>query len=242
MKKHGKYGALTRELVVDTIIALGGSATKIEVDSYLKTKIKNYKNNTDANLRSITVNVERSSWPHNKRARRTDDKKNPDNKYDKLFREGNRYTLYNLDTHGVWEIYEKYPDEWKTRQAEPQTEQEIIKNFEIEVASAMQLTSLQRLKKLNNTNPELQVKEVVKKVFIRNPYVVAEVRHRANGKCEYCKSVAPFFRSKDSTPYLEVHHVIPLAEGGLDIVDNAIALCPNCHRQTHYGALKLDIN
>jgi len=34
---------------------------------------------------------------------------------------------------------------------------------------------------------------------------------------------------------LEVHHKVPLAEGGDDTVENAIALCPNCHRHAHYG-------
>ncbi len=39
----------------------------------------------------------------------------------------------------------------------------------------------------------------------------------------------------DKTPYLEVHHRIPLAKKGEDTVANAIALCPNCHRKSHYG-------
>ena len=30
-------------------------------------------------------------------------------------------------------------------------------------------------------------------------------------------------------PYVEVHHIIPEAEGGLDSEDNAAPLCPNCH-------------
>lgn len=71
--------------------------------------------------------------------------------------------------------------------------------------------------------------------FIRNPDVVAEVLSRAKGKCEICCAPAPFLRKSDGTPYLEVHHKIPLAEGGEDTVENAIGLCPNCHREQHYG-------
>jgi 5-methylcytosine-specific restriction protein A len=37
---------------------------------------------------------------------------------------------------------------------------------------------------------------------------------------------------------LEVHHKKQLSEGGEDTVENAIALCPNCHREAHYGDLK----
>jgi 5-methylcytosine-specific restriction protein A len=61
------------------------------------------------------------------------------------------------------------------------------------------------------------------------------VLERASGICEQCNEDAPFKRKKDGTPYLEVHHRIPLSEGGFDTVGNAIAVCPNCHRELHYG-------
>lgn len=54
----------------------------------------------------------------------------------------------------------------------------------------------------------------------------------ANGRCELCSAKAPF-KDKFDEPYLEVHHVKPLAEGSSDRVSNAIALCPNCHRAAH---------
>jgi hypothetical protein len=41
------------------------------------------------------------------------------------------------------------------------------------------------------------------------------------------------FNLANGQPYLEVHHVKPLAEGGPDLVENAVALCPNCHRRCH---------
>ncbi|WAG20214.1 HNH endonuclease [Burkholderia gladioli] len=74
-------------------------------------------------------------------------------------------------------------------------------------------------------------------IFLRNADVVAEVLHRANGACERCKNPAPFLRKKDGSPYLEVHHVQQLANDGEDTVDNAIALCPNCHREMHFGTV-----
>lgn len=77
--------------------------------------------------------------------------------------------------------------------------------------------------------------EVSSFAFIRNPDVVAEVLIRAQGLCESCGEAAPFIRRSDGTPYLEVHHKTRLADGGHDIVQNAIALCPNCHRREHYA-------
>jgi len=81
--------------------------------------------------------------------------------------------------------------------------------------------------------PTTRVKAVLD--FDRNPDVVAEVLAQAAGKCQRCGSPAPFIRRSDGSPYLEVHHKIPLAFGGEDTVANAIALCPNCHREAHYG-------
>ncbi|WP_305791407.1 helix-turn-helix domain-containing protein [Thalassospira sp. A40-3] len=68
----------------------------------------------------------------------------------------------------------------------------------------------------------------------RDPLVRAWVLENANGICELCKQPAPFMRP-DGTPYLEVHHVKTLADGGPDTIDNAIACCPNCHSEIHKG-------
>ena len=72
-------------------------------------------------------------------------------------------------------------------------------------------------------------------VYDRNPDVIVEVLERAGSKCEKCLNDAPFKKRKDGMPYLEVHHIVRLADGGYDTVANAIALCPNCHRESHYG-------
>ncbi|WP_428062182.1 HNH endonuclease [Brevundimonas sp.] len=71
--------------------------------------------------------------------------------------------------------------------------------------------------------------------FVRDPKVVAWVLKLAQGFCESCDEHAPFERD-DGEPFLEVHHVRTLAEGGGDVVENCVALCPNCHRGLHYAA------
>ncbi len=72
-------------------------------------------------------------------------------------------------------------------------------------------------------------------VYVRSPHVIAEVLERASGKCESCGQPAPFLRTSNGTPYLEIHHIVMLAKGGVDTPQNAQALCPNCHRRMHYG-------
>lgn len=68
--------------------------------------------------------------------------------------------------------------------------------------------------------------------FVRSPSVAAWVRHNSEGKCELCRRKAPF-KDRYGFPFLEVHHVLPLAEGGPDTTDNAVAVCPNCHKELH---------
>ena len=71
--------------------------------------------------------------------------------------------------------------------------------------------------------------------FVRDPLVKAFILSHANGICEGCGQVAPF-TAVSGDPYLEVHHVLPLARGGSDTVSNAVAFCPNCHRRAHFSA------
>ena len=60
------------------------------------------------------------------------------------------------------------------------------------------------------------------------------VLRRANGVCEGCEILAPFYKA-DGSPYLEPHHTSRLADEGPDHPAQVIALCPNCHRRAHYA-------
>ncbi|MQU04444.1 hypothetical protein GHO27_01955 [Pseudomonas helleri] len=103
------------------------------------------------------------------------------------------------------------------------------------VATSLKGSSDARRKRLM-TAPKLPPQiQTLSTVFIRNPDVISEVLIRASGTCELCASSAPFKRKSDDTPYLEVHHRVKLADGGKDTVENAMAVCPNCHRREHYG-------
>lgn len=72
-------------------------------------------------------------------------------------------------------------------------------------------------------------------VIYRNPDIVELTLLLARGKCNKCKRDAPFHKP-NGQPYLEVHHILPLSQGGLDEPNNVEALCPNCHREKHFGS------
>lgn len=75
--------------------------------------------------------------------------------------------------------------------------------------------------------------------YDRNQHVIEYAKRRANGTCQLCGCEAPF-KNKSGEPYLEVHHIKWLAQGGLDTIDNVAALCPNCHRKMHSLNLEKD--
>jgi 5-methylcytosine-specific restriction protein A len=108
-------------------------------------------------------------------------------------------------------------------------------NFLIAVNRSLQDSSEERRIRLKSAPRKPTKIAATTYFFLRNQDVVAEVLSRAAGVCEGCGSSAPFIRRSDGSPYLEVHHRTPLANGGDDTVDNAFALCPNCHRRAHFG-------
>lgn len=81
--------------------------------------------------------------------------------------------------------------------------------------------------------------QMVSNYYERDLKVVTYVLNEANGVCECCGEPAPFERDNE-TPFLEVHHLKGLGKGGSDTPRNAVALCPNCHRELHYGKNRLE--
>lgn len=62
----------------------------------------------------------------------------------------------------------------------------------------------------------------------------------ANFQCELNKEHKTFISNSTSENYVEAHHIIPMKyyddfEKSIDNEANIVALCPNCHRQLHYG-------
>lgn len=70
--------------------------------------------------------------------------------------------------------------------------------------------------------------------------VSENARRNANGLCQLCGLPAPF-TGHDGQPYLELHHIVPLEEGGSHTTGNLVALCPNCHRKMHVLNLQADV-
>jgi len=90
-----------------------------------------------------------------------------------------------------------------------------------------------QFQKLELAEGESRRKEAAGLVFERSPQVRSHVLARAKGECEWCG--AKGFETRAGSVYLETHHIQPLSEKGSDTVSNVIALCPNHHREAHFG-------
>lgn len=110
------------------------------------------------------------------------------------------------------------------------------KEKEIKKISRKELVEIVKERK----NNKVLYRVVKTNTYIRDPYIAEFARIRANGVCQLCNKSAPFF-TKDNRPYLEAHHVHWLSKGGLDIISNVVALCPNCHQRMHKLNDKKDI-
>ncbi len=138
-------------------------------------------------------------------------------------------------TSGGWSYVKPLP-QWVG--ALPHTAIEDELNIELEKAVEKSIATDKSARELRLAQaPKIpEVIQTISKGFKRNPDVIATVLIRANGFCEDCGNEAPFKRAKGGSPYLEVHHKVMLSQGGEDTVENAIAICPNCHRKLHFGS------
>ncbi|MDU9050974.1 MAG: HNH endonuclease signature motif containing protein [Candidatus Electrothrix sp. Rat3] len=118
----------------------------------------------------------------------------------------------------------------------PSFVQDAIYKNEVRIERQIRKISDDRLLALSKKQKQGRRKiQATTSVYLRNPYLVELTKRQAGGKCQDCNKPAPFVSKKTGEPYLEVHHIIPLAEDGPDSRENLLALCPNCHRKRHHG-------
>lgn len=126
-----------------------------------------------------------------------------------------------------------FPLKVKNKISSVAIEMNILQDREKKLERKMKRENLHDLKqKASMAKGQPSKRKVYTNAFERNPYVKEYTLRKSNGICQLCKLQAPF-QDKSGHPYLEVHHIEWLSKGGDDTIENAIALCPNCHRKMH---------
>ena len=80
--------------------------------------------------------------------------------------------------------------------------------------------------------------------YPRSPKVNALAKSIAKYKCEYNLAHITFKSGVSGNNFVEGHHLIPIEaqpkfENSLDVPENIISLCPNCHRAIHNATVGL---
>ena len=98
--------------------------------------------------------------------------------------------------------------------------------------------------------PEIDIGPVAKKAkkdtgssasaWPRDPAISAIALKNANFKCEVDASHVTFISKVSCKPFMEAHHFIPMEyqesfNVSLDVPENILSLCPNCHREFHHA-------
>ena len=78
------------------------------------------------------------------------------------------------------------------------------------------------------------------RTFPRDRQTSVNALSHASFACEIDPKHPTFLRRNTGKPYTEPHHLIPMAysddfDVSLDVEENIVSLCSNCHNQIHYG-------
>lgn len=74
----------------------------------------------------------------------------------------------------------------------------------------------------------------------RSPSIMAEAFEKSSFLCEVEKKHETFIHPKSGKNFVEGHHIIPMSKQedfkfSLDVPENILSLCPNCHRAFHHS-------
>jgi 5-methylcytosine-specific restriction protein A len=148
-----------------------------------------------------------------------------------------RYTFQGIYNVGCWDIYvpikgtrkgnkllkfDLYPDD-------------DTKDEQVDSCLGQRESSLIELRKqaLEKNGKPCKGKVSSREYKKTSKAIKVYARARAKGVCERCENNAPF--KSIEGPFLEVHHLLRLADSGPDKPENVAAICPNCHSEAHYG-------
>ncbi len=150
--------------------------------------------------------------------------------YEKANITGKNYDKFNLDTlMNDLQVVEKYYAQ-------------IVSN-RVQTLEKIQIMDTEEFIYQNPTPKQTSSSSTT---WVRNPKIREEALKNASYSCEIDSLHKTFITDKHQ--FMEGHHLIPMEyqdkypSQSLDIVENIIALCPNCHRAVHYASMSDKLN
>ncbi len=154
---------------------------------------------------------------------------------------------YREDGHFEWKLrpeltealYELYP-ELETRKRD-KVESAVDATLASDISEATIDSSAPKYEYQNK--PKKKTAPVViggHKTYTRDRKTALNALSHAGYVCEIDENHESFIRKNSNEKYTEPHHLIPMSfsdkfEHSLDVEENIVSLCSNCHNQIHYG-------
>jgi len=110
-----------------------------------------------------------------------------------------------------------------------QTEEDYQDSFDLSVEAEIPAGAVPKKKKKNTVQGS---------TWTRSPTIKSKSLIKANYLCENDEMHTTFISQKTQKPFMEAHHLIPMEyqdefEVSIDVPENILSLCPNCHRAFH---------
>lgn len=182
----------------------------------------------------------------------------------RIAKELNLPTLYREDGSKVWwriPFWGRYREdghfEWKLRPELAEALYELYPELETrkrdKVESAVDATLANDISEatIDSSAPKYEYQNKPKKktapvvmgghkTYPRDRKTALNALSHAGYVCEIDENHESFIRKNSNEKYTEPHHLIPMSfsdkfEHSLDVEENIVSLCSNCHNQIHYG-------
>ena len=111
-----------------------------------------------------------------------------------------------------------------------------IKSYKIKTEQEI-LDTLFNEDEAEDMKVEAKQKTVILKIKQRNQKAVKALKSLYDNRCQISGALLTF-KKKDGTYYSEVHHLVPLGEGGADNPQNIIIVSPLIHRMLHFAKVE----
>jgi len=170
--------------------------------------------------------------------------------------EGNRFTrtipIYNpaggfYESIGYAEVRNKPNPSWQNsiRKISEKAYETIFQAANVELSKGVKTSLIESstdsfdvLRRLNEKYVGMKPGKRAKKIethLDRGSGVTMALKNLFGPECQICGWNG--FQKHDGTDFIEAHHIVQLSESSLDSLctENIILVCPNCHREIHYG-------
>ena len=151
---------------------------------------------------------------------------------------------YREDGRFEWKLRPRLAKAMSDKFSDLDSNTEIEEREDNELVEELKNANVDKLDEFEYVGKPKEKKEAVysngHKTYPRDRQTALNALAHAHYVCEIDVDHPTFIRKKSNKKYTEPHHLVPMAfsdefDVSLDVEENIVSLCSNCHNQIHYG-------